>query len=226
MAAQLREVDADIVGLQELRRWPSQGQWIARHARPGGANAYSLTTAWKGGWWKWAWEGIGTLSRIEVTGHARKGLGYDRVVQRTSIRLPGGTEVDVYNTHLHHPPGASRERAMQALRLLSWMARRRHVPRVLMGDLNGEYASPEIRALRDAGLRSVFGAANLDEPTYTFPAPSSRVWGNPGKAIDFILVSDDISVTAARVAFEATSADDERLSSSDHYGIVADLAIT
>lgn len=221
---QLRELAPDIIGLQELRRWPSQGEWIARHAKDPAIGAFSLDSAWKGGWWKWAYEGIGTLALLPVVGRDRLRLGNERVALRTTHRLPGGGELDFYNTHLHHPPRASEARQRQVARLSAWMAGRREVPHILVGDLNANPGSAEIESLR-GHLRSAMVLANGAEPERTFPAPSSLAWHDAGHCLDYILVSEGIAVRSARVAFDQVAEGDDRLSPSDHFGLVAEITV-
>lgn len=224
LAEQVRAALPDIIGLQELRRFPSQGKWIRDHVKDPAAGAYSLDTAWKGGWWKWAYEGVGVLSLFPVTARARLRLGYDRVALRTTHRLPSGRELDFYTTHLHHPPAATVVRQRQAMRLLAWISERRDVPHILVGDLNANPGSKEIGMLSKA-MRSAYTAVHGREPDRTFPAPSSLAWHDAGSCLDYIFISEHFAVLDARVAFDQVSPTNDRLSPSDHYGLVAELEL-
>lgn len=224
LAEQLRDLSPDIIGLQELRRWPSQGKWIRDRAKDPAIGAYSLDAAWKGGWWKWAIEGIGTLSRLPVVDRSRLRLGYERVALRTTHRLPGGGELDFYTTHLHHPPRASRQRVRQVERLLAWVGLRGHVPHVLVGDLNANPGSPEIELLYGR-MRSALREVHGREPDRTFPAPSSLAWHDAGSCLDYIFVSEGIALQSAAVVFDRVSAANDRVSPSDHFGLVAEIVV-
>ncbi len=224
LADQLRELQPDVIGLQELRRRPSQSGWIANHAADPAAGRYQRTHAWKGGWWRWAFEGVGTLSLLPVLEHERRGLTLDRAALRTTVRLPSGQPFDIYTTHLHHPPEASDLRGLQAGVLAEWISRRATVPHVLVGDLNGTPDSAELKVLL-AGMRSAHVVANGAHPAATFPAPTSAGWGDVGRVIDYILIGPGITVRSAGLAFDKVSADDARVSPSDHYGLVAELTV-
>ena len=222
---QLLELEPDVIGLQELRSIPDQAAWIGRQAerRTGGQAAYQRYRTYKTGLWGF-WEGIGVMSRLPVVERASLGLGGQyRVAQRVRVRLPDGGELEVYNAHL-----ASKDesvRTAQAGRILEWMERSTpSVPQVLLGDLNARPGSPTINLLADR-LRSAHVKVHGSEPAKTVPTPLRRGASGPGSVLDFVLVSEDLEVHDARVAFDQVDPADEHLVASDHYGLVASVSV-
>jgi endonuclease/exonuclease/phosphatase family metal-dependent hydrolase len=225
LVRQLVDLAPEVAGVQELRMVPDQAHWIvAEVARVSAGRlryrAYRRPKAGAGG----LWEGIGVLSRVPVESVAWLDLGSDnRVAQRVTVRAgAGGATVDVYNTHLGI--GGEALRSAQAQRLLDWVGGRRPAPAVLLGDLNARPGSPTIELLATR-LRSAHLAAHGREPDRTVPTPLRRGAAGAGAVLDYILVNDRVAVLDARLAFDEADEADPTLCASDHYGLVADLAI-
>lgn len=107
-----------------------------------------------------------------------------------------GTKVRAFSTHLDYRADP-RVRTMQVAEMLS-VIQQAKMPTILAGDLNAPPDAPELEPLwilRDA-------APAWDGGAKTYPAQS------PVKRIDYVLVSDEFTVTGARV--EATDASDHR----------------
>ena len=107
-----------------------------------------------------------------------------------------GTKVRAFSTHLDYRADP-RVRTMQVAEMLS-VIQQAKMPTILAGDLNAPPDAPELEPLwilRDA-------APAWDGGATTYPAQS------PVKRIDYVLVSDEFTVTGARV--EATDASDHR----------------
>lgn len=107
-----------------------------------------------------------------------------------------GTKVRAFSTHLDYraDPAVRHKQAGEMLDII----RQSKMPTILAGDLNAPPSAPELQPLwilRDAAPAWGGGAM-------TYPAQS------PTKRIDYVLVSDDFTVTNARV--EATDASDHR----------------
>lgn len=217
LVEQLVALDPDVVGLQEVRRFPSQARWIAREAtrRRGRPPAWEVGGAYKTGL-KRLWEGLAVLSRLPATGRARLRLGgQSRVAQRVTVALPDGRPLDVYTTHL--ADGDESLRCTQAERLLAWMAEQPDRPQVLLGDLNSGPRSGPLRVL-GRRLRSAYALVHGSEP------PRTSVNG-AGVVVDYIMVNDLVMVLDAWVAFDLPSARDPRLLPSDHLGLAATLSV-
>ena len=116
----------------------------------------------------------------------------------------GGTEVDVFSTHLDYrgDPAVRKTQVAEMLAILGSMSR----PTVLMGDMNAgpgqEELAPLFARLRDAW-------AGQSDPGNTVPvdAPTNR--------IDYVFVAGPLRAVSARV-LDTTA--------SDHRPVVAELA--
>ncbi|MEU5464419.1 endonuclease/exonuclease/phosphatase family protein [Streptomyces althioticus] len=219
-AAALRDLRADVIGLQEVDvRWGERSDFTdeARalaeklRMRVFFAPIYDLDPAAEGG--ERRQYGVAVLSRHPVL-HAE-----NHEITRLSTQTPDpvpapapgfaeivirvkGVRTHVYSTHLDYRADPS-IRAAQVDDMLGILADDRG-PSILVGDFNAEPAAPELAPLWHT-LRDAAPDAGL-----TYPAIA------PQKRIDLITVSDGITVTGART--HATDA-------SDHRPVVADLRL-
>jgi endonuclease/exonuclease/phosphatase family metal-dependent hydrolase len=217
LIGQLVDLNPDVIGLQELRHFPSQAGLIANKVGVGTAHAHWLHMTYKTGW-MWFWEGIGILSRLPIV--ERDGLrlsGQNRVANFVRLRLPGGGVLDVYNTHL--ATGGRELKKAQVETILQWMAGRPGTPQVLVGDFNASPTSPTLQRAYQS-LRSAYSVANGAEPARTVPTPLRRdADASSGVVMDYILVND------ARVTFDKASPDDPSVYASDHFGLAATISV-
>jgi endonuclease/exonuclease/phosphatase family metal-dependent hydrolase len=225
---QMAEAAPDVISLQEVDLLIDQGHWLADRLNvwlgPPHYTAYHQNKSGR----EAAVQAIAVLTRLPVLEH--EGLDYlsmDRVAQRLLLDAGEGARLDFYNTHLHYPPDAvgERIRRQEASRLLRWMSRRRRVLQVAAGDFNAVPSGPTI-ALMKRRLLSAHETANGREPDYTWPTPLLADPPAPPGMFDYIFVSRrGIRVVEARVAFNRPHAEDPTLYPSDHFGLVARLAI-
>lgn len=117
----------------------------------------------------------------------------------------GGTEVDVYSTHLDFRPDPSVRRTQvgEMLAILGDLER----PTILMGDLNAPPERPELAPLF-AHLRDAWAGQAGPGPTFPGDAPERR--------IDYVFVAGPLAVSGARVP---------DTDASDHRAVVADLVL-
>lgn len=232
--AALRELGADVVGLQEIDRAHDRDIALAALAPE---RRYTVIRAAETQRDRYPrhWDGVVTLvaaGAAMVEAHRTLRLTHRRIVQALDLRTPGGRLVRFANTHLHHPDGLPGfgVRLRQAQAVLGWLddieteAGRADVE-VLVGDLNAIPMEPAIMALRDAGYRSAQEVANgRDAPTFASGLVAASITpGPPRVCIDYIWVRGTARIAAADLAFDRPSADDPTLYPSDHLGIVADL---
>ncbi|MFC5956153.1 endonuclease/exonuclease/phosphatase family protein [Streptomyces pratens] len=219
-ARALRDLDTDVVGLQEVDvHWGNRSDFVDEARALAGkldmrvffAPIYDLHPAVEGA--ERRQYGVAVLSRypvIEAENHE-----ITRLSTQTSDPVPApmpgfaevtvdikGAHVHVYSTHLDHRADPS-VREAQVADMLDVLAADRG-PKILVGDFNAEATAPELaplwQRLRDAA----------PDGGGTYPAVA------PVKRIDLVAVSFGITVTGAEaVAMEA----------SDHRPVVTDLRV-
>jgi endonuclease/exonuclease/phosphatase family metal-dependent hydrolase len=231
-AAAIADLDADLVGLQEVdRNWAGRSGFadqatdLANRLDMHLAFAASLRRRRRWSTKQQGQYGNALLSRFPI-----------RNVQTTLLPRPRGgeqralldTDVDVHGvvlrclvTHLHHLTRT--ERLAQVERInetitgtitgtIAGTASGQQTPTVLLGDLNCPPGSAEIRTLTehlvDSWLVAGLGASNGKGCTYSTLTPFMR--------IDYVLTSPDITVEQVRVV--TTDA-------SDHLPVAADLRL-
>ncbi|MET9476111.1 MULTISPECIES: endonuclease/exonuclease/phosphatase family protein [unclassified Streptomyces] len=219
-AAELRALDADVIGLQEVDvHWDTRSQWrdvageLAErlHMRVSFAPIYSLDPTTPGAPRREF--GVAVLSRYRIVS------AENHEITRLSTQVPNpvptpapgfgevvvrvrGMPVHVYVTHLDYrgDPSVRIAQVADTRRVMAQDEGRK----VLLGDFNAEPGAPEL-----APLWEELADAEPGAPTY--PAL------NPVKRIDFVAVSKDgVRVRDAAVA--------ETLA-SDHRPVVADLLL-
>ena len=233
---QLRDLDADVVGLQEIDRAHDRDRSLAACA-PARAYAVIRASETQRDRYPRHWDGVVTLvapAATTVEAHRAKRLTHLRVVQAVDLRTEHGRRVRFANTHLHHtdgPPGFD-VRLRQVRAILRWLADLRAdgpAPdaEVLVGDLNAIPVEPALAALAGAGFRSAYVEVH-GRPVATFASglvASSITPGPPQMCIDYILVRGDAAIADAGLAFDRPSPDDPGLYPSDHLGLYADLDV-
>ncbi|MEU2982158.1 endonuclease/exonuclease/phosphatase family protein [Streptomyces hirsutus] len=219
-ARALRDLDADVVGLQEVDvHWGDRSDFVDEARALAGklgmrvffAPIYDLDPAAEGG--ERRQYGVAVLSRYPVTEAENHEI--TRLSTRTPDPVPApmpgfaevtvnvrGAQVHVYSTHLDHRADPS-VREAQVADMLDVLAADRG-PKILVGDFNAEATAPELASLWQRLRDADPGGGG------TYPAV------DPVKRIDLVAVSPDITVAGAEaVATEA----------SDHRPVVTDLRI-
>lgn len=218
--AQLRALDADVIGLQEVDvHWDTRSQWrdvaaeLAERLdmQVSFAPIYSLDPTTPGA--PRREYGVAVLSRYRIVSAENHDITRlsTQVPDPVPAPAPGfgevvvqvkGVPVHVYVTHLDYRPDPS-VRMAQVADTRRIMAEDRG-RKVLLGDFNAEPGAPELAPLWNE-------LADADPGAPTFPAL------DPVKRIDFVAVSKDgVRVRDAAVA--------ETLA-SDHRPVVADLLL-
>ncbi len=220
LVGQLVELRPDVIGLQELRRFPSQARAIGRRARAAEL-LFDQHRSYKTGIYA-LWEGIAVLSRLPVLDRAKLKLGGpNRVAQRVTVAADGSL-LELYNTHLTTEGEEARVR--QARMLLEWMGERSSLPQVLVGDFNVRPDAPSIQLLAGQ-LRSAYAAVHGEEPVKTVPTPLRVGATGSGSTLDFVFVNPLVEVHEAWRTFEEPDPADEHLFASDHYGLAATVSL-
>jgi endonuclease/exonuclease/phosphatase family metal-dependent hydrolase len=241
ITAALVDLAPDVVALQEASWSTSRGEVASRLAgRLGMSYVYApasmrlFDTAWIN---RWAAgfldfsEGPAILSRFPIRRSETHRLPQcgrrmePRVLLFAELETPAGP-LPVFSTHTRGNP--CHTRAVAALVL----GRRGDLPGVLMGDLNAVESSEAMTALtRDAGFVDAFRARHPDTAGATVWQPVTAPERRAFRRVDYVLVVPGQAFPGAvidsRVVVDAPSRlpDGTPLWPSDHYGVLADLAV-
>jgi len=165
VAAEIRQLDADVVCLQEVPWTPEiDGSGAAFLAKRTGLNHVYFRANGNRSTIRFE-EGSAILSRfplMRAEGHElapRAGFFEHRVVLHAAIDTAFG-ELDVFSTHLTN--GDAEVNRAQAESLLAFVSRPRIGPAVVAGDFNARESSPQIELLSASWIDS-FRRAHPDE---------------------------------------------------------------
>lgn len=215
-AGVIADLDADVVGLQEVDRFWSersmftdQARFLAERLDMQMVYGASLDRTGREHGQPRRQYGIAILSRFPIvdthnTALPRRRGGEQRILLEAEI-VAGGVPLRCLNTHLQHRSGTARMAQAEAIRAT---VADRSAPTVLVGDLNASPDRPEIRTLTEH-LVDVWRSRGVGDG-YTYDAETPRL------RIDYVLVSPDIDVERARVT--PTTA-------SDHLPVTAELKL-
>jgi len=225
-ASAVRDLDADIVGLQEVDvHWGARSQWADTAQeladrlgmRVSFAPIYSLDPPSEGQ--PRREYGVAVLSRwpiVSTENHPLTRLS-TVVPNATPAPMPGFLEVVIekqgarlhfYTTHLDYRADPSVRQA-QVEETLDILADDAGESRVLVGDLNATPEAPELAPLWSI-LTDTWAAAPAAGNGLTYPAI------RPTKRIDYVTASAEVGVLASNVSVTAAS---------DHLPVVADLVV-
>jgi endonuclease/exonuclease/phosphatase family metal-dependent hydrolase len=201
----LREIDADVVALQEVEASDSGEDMLAWLAGRTGMHAVAGTTLIRHD----GHYGNGLLSRCPIRATKVLDLTYGRREPRGAIAVDldceGRGGLRVVATHLGLRPAERRAQVLQLLQLFSWREEDRAV---LMGDLNEWF-------LWGRPLRRLHRFFEATPARSTFPSrlpvlALDRIWTHPGALLREVRAHDSVLARAA----------------SDHLPLVATLDLT
>ena len=241
LAADLAELEPDVVALQEVALPENNAEWLAHQL---GCSVHLCRKTGN----KHDKEGIAILSRLPVDDEATLDLqSQHRVAQWVRVK-PGGRPLTLVNTHLYWWPSESSERAKQVRLLLDWLGDLSGRAIVVCGDFNGTPGSGAIEMMRQQFV-SAYAARHGREPDYTCPTPLRRI-GRPrfrevyrgiGKyllnlkanhaigpwrgTLDYIFVNEHVRVMDCAVVLNDPAPHDPTLYPSDHCGLAATLTV-
>lgn len=212
----LREVNADVIALQEVledanKGLPNQAETLARAL--GGYSVHFFSTDPEGAPRRY---GNAILSRSSILAEtARKLEPLDDY--RTAVRVRVRSEnrpIDFVVTHLAWQDDAGPVRARQVADLLAWLPNE-GVPLVVMGDFNAPLSDKGLAAL----ILPRFESALPSGSAVTTLNPAK---GHPNRVIDHIFAERKyFSVKGARVIGDRPIHGDFP---SDHFGVAATLS--
>jgi endonuclease/exonuclease/phosphatase family metal-dependent hydrolase len=234
----LRAIDADVVGLQEASAGRRRGDVAARLALALGYHHVRAPAAYRPLGSRHARRGVravlgldegpALLSRFPITrwvAHELPACGrpFDvRVLLEAELATPAGA-LAVYSAHTSGVP--CHARAVAAL-----VRPASALPAVVMRDFNAVDGSPAMQVLtREAGWVDAFRRVN---PGATGPTDGQDVTATrptAARRIDYVLLVPGARVAghviASRVVFDQPRGEGRVRWPSDHYGVLADIAI-
>ena len=148
------------------------------------------------------------------------------IVALVARLVVGATPVDVYVTHLYKSVGDDSIRLFQVQQLLRWIDSREDVAHTIVcGDFNATVDKPSA-ALMAARLRPTQSAPTAFSPLADDRGTVSHsYWPRLDRCIDYIWVSEGITIRDSGTCFDKPSPDDPSLWPSDHIGVWADLEL-
>jgi endonuclease/exonuclease/phosphatase family metal-dependent hydrolase len=151
------------------------------------------------------WKALEPLNDYRTVAHARITIG--------------GTELDVYNTHLHHTAEGGAIRREQLEDLLAFIEETRGGgPLILLGDFNAPADAPELRLLEDAFV-DAWAAVQTDTAALGRTTLNTAL-GHTPRRIDHIFIERGrLQPVAARILLNEP--DDAGQWASDHFGVMA-----
>ncbi|WP_122465477.1 endonuclease/exonuclease/phosphatase family protein [Brevundimonas lutea] len=217
----LAALDADIIGLQEVLQdegLPNQAEDIAQAL--GGYDVHFVSIDPPGQARRY---GNAVLSRLPVLARDEmklRPLDDSRTAAHVRVDLDG-SPVDIFNTHLHWRQEGGAIRAQQIADLLNFIdSRSDDASSLVLGDMNAVIAWPEFQPL----LARYDDAWRLRNPTAREPTTLVPGLHQSAVRIDHVLVEKDcFTVHDARLF--ATEADAAGVYPSDHFGVMARLAV-
>ena len=164
-----------------------------------------------------------------VQAHEEITLSHGRVAQRVLILLPNQRTLWFANTHLHHVPAEPALREQQARMICDWMDDAPAADAtIITGDFNAPAYEPTYALMGARGYRSASMEANGAEPTVTWPsgiqAETMDIDGDPN-CLDYIWLRGGARAVSARLAANQHPPDDPTIYPSDHFAIVANIAV-
>ena len=223
IAAQLEELNPDILALNEIHLPSQTGRWLQGAAAKGLGTKYILLQQSKVGEDP-PTQGEALLARYPVVETANldyRSHGCVALAARFEFK---GRLLDVYVTHLIAARVDDSARQYQVEQLLEWIRARDDADfSVVCGDFNAAPDQPSIRlmsALYRPTQTQATAFTPLREPG---GEPTHPEWKRFDRCIDYVWVSANIKVRASGLRFNNPAKDNPDLWPSDHVGVWADL---
>lgn len=224
IAGQLKDLHPDFFALNEIHIPSETGRWLQRAAAKLGGIKYALLQQSKVGADSRT-QAEGLLTRYPVIETANLDYcSHNCVALAARFEIDGGL-LDVYVTHLIAARVEDTARQDQVAQLLEWIRKRQADFSVVCGDFNAAPDQPSIR------LMSTAFRLTQSQPTAFTPlrepggSPTHPEWQRFDRCIDYIWLSESITVKASGLCFDRPAEDDPDLWPSDHVGVWADLEL-
>jgi endonuclease/exonuclease/phosphatase family metal-dependent hydrolase len=222
---QLGAVRPDVLALNEVCMPLKTAHWIRDEAHRCFGLEYNLIQQTRVNGLS-AVEGEALLTRFPVVETGNLDYRTRDIVALVARLAVGANQIDVYVTHQVGSVFDDSLRVYQAQQLLSWMdSRADAAARIVCGDFNATLDMPSA-----ALMASRFKPSQTAPTAFTALAgPNGEVshpdWARMDRCIDYIWISETLTVLESRVCFNQPSPSDRTVWPSDHAGVWADLEL-
>jgi endonuclease/exonuclease/phosphatase family metal-dependent hydrolase len=231
IADDIVRLDPDIIGLQEIEIADDQADYLNDLISKRGHAKYEIHQRRKPGIKGWfTGEGVGIMSRWEITEKTHEDLPEMRTAVRTRVKHPSGKFIDLANTHLHSSGGAEGDaiRAEQAKQVIGLVDREDDCwPTLITGDMNATETHEALARYRNAGFVDSFKKVHgADTPkignTSSVVLREGAFTQDPKRRIDFILgrSAGARSLTPVESVRCLENHDAKGFYPSDHFGVM------
>ena len=222
---QLARLKPDLFALNEVWLPTETGRWLQQTAEREAGLSYALVQQSKTAA-NPSVEAEALLTRFPVVEQSHRFYSVPDTVALVARLQINGRLVDFYVTHLYPVRRSDSERLGQVKQLLEWIGSRADIrDKIICGDFNASL-----------GMESIDLLAQSFQPTQTAPTaftplqevngkPTHEDWERFDRCIDFIWVSDSLTVRDSGLCFNQPSPRDPKLWPSDHIGVWADLEL-
>lgn len=231
IADEIVRLDPDIIGLQEIEIADDQADYLNDLVSRRGHAKYEIHQRRKPGVLGFfTGEGVGIMSRWEITEKTHEDLPEMRTAVRSRVKHPSGSFIDLANTHLH--AGGAEEgdgiRAEQAKQIVGLVDRDDDCwPTFVVGDMNASETSDALGRFRNGGFVDSFKkvhGANTPKigNTSTVVLREGAFTQSPKRRIDFILgrSAGARSVKPIESVVCLKNHDAKGFYPSDHFGVM------
>jgi endonuclease/exonuclease/phosphatase family metal-dependent hydrolase len=225
ITAQLKDLNPDVWGLNEIHIPTQTGRWLQRRTAESLGSRFTLVQQSKVNEDSRT-QAEGLLARYAVIEIANLDYqSYNCVALAARFEIDARA-LDVYVTHLIAARVEDAARQYQVRRLLEWIDTRDDADgSVVCGDFNATPDQPSIRLML-ARYRPT-----QTQPTAFTPLrepggePTHPDWPRFDRCIDYIWVSESIKIHASGLCFNQPAKENPDLWPSDHVGVWADLEL-
>jgi endonuclease/exonuclease/phosphatase family metal-dependent hydrolase len=226
IAAQLTKLHPDLWALNEIHIPSQTGRWLQRKAENHLGVTHVLVRQSKAGGESRV-QGEGLLTRYPLVETANLDYQSHNCVALVSRFEIAGRLLDVYVTHLIAARVADSARQDQVSRLLEWIRLRNDADHAIVcGDFNATPDQRSIQLMLEAFRPTQTQATAFTPLCEPGGNPTHPEWERFDRCIDYIWVSESVSVKASGLCFDTPAPDNPKLWPSDHVGVWADLELT
>jgi endonuclease/exonuclease/phosphatase family metal-dependent hydrolase len=223
IAAQLAELNPDMLALNEIHIPTQTGRWLQRSATARLGSKYILLQQSKVGEDSRT-EAEGLLTRYPVNETGSLDYRSRNCVAQVARFEVEGRLLDVYVTHLIAARVEDSARQYQVQQLLEWVRTRDDADfSVVCGDFNAAPDQPSIHLMLGAFRPTQTQATAFTPLQEPGGGPTHPEWDRFDRCIDFIWVTEAITIHASGLCFNKPAPDKPTLWPSDHVGVWADL---